>query len=232
MGDLASTIMTTKLITLLGFFILTGFSLVAGDTIHQRGWIGGEYALAKKAGYFRKQDQVHAFPKELQPEQKAGIFVRSVPTNSPAAQAGLQAGDLILRVNEQKTESLSSFRKVIEKSEPGQSLALAVWNAGETRTVQVTTGRETYRNVGTVGLGIHFSTKIDLVPNPEFSALVIGFDRKEERAELHSTESEFVNEVRRHNGSRDTGHADGEGWNAWLVIFHLGMHKRILSQEI
>jgi membrane-associated protease RseP (regulator of RpoE activity) len=212
-------------------FALASYGLHAGEALHSRGWIGGEYALAKKTFFQREQD-VPAFPTELRHQQKAGVFVRSVPTNSPAAQAGLQVGDLILRVNDQKTESLGTFRKLIEQSKPGAPLQLTVWKEGESRTVQVTTGRETYRKVGTLGVGFHFSSKVDLVPNPDFSAFVLGFDHSDERVELHSPESEFISEVREQNGHKnDSGQTSREGWKLWLVILQLGMHKTILNQE-
>jgi hypothetical protein len=225
--------MMTRLALLLASLVAGALvNLRAGDTIHTRGWIGGDYAVAKRTGVFESSRAVPAFPSELRAEYKAGIFARSVPPHSPAATAGLQAGDLILRVGGQNVERLPKFHKLVELTQPGHPLQLTVWRQGEVRTLRVDTGRETYRNVGTLGLGIHLSSKLDLWPNPVFSLIALGYDRLGERLELHSTESAYVRDVRQRNGAgADSAQGSREGWKVWLVILQLGMHKHVLSQE-
>src|SRR6266581_425497 len=53
---------------------------------HHRGWIGGEYKA------------VSMFPAGLQHTQKSALLVTALNTNTPAALAGLNEGDLILEL--------------------------------------------------------------------------------------------------------------------------------------
>jgi uncharacterized protein len=66
---------------------------------------------------------------------KAGILVADVEPGSAAAQAGLQRGDVILKVNEkslQKTAELESFIQTAKKGEP---FKLEVLRKGKTTTI-------------------------------------------------------------------------------------------------
>lgn len=213
--------------------VFTALNVRAGDTIHTRGWIGGEFALAKKARLFHGRHTVHSFPASLRKEQKAGIFVRFVPPGSPSAQAGLQAGDLILKLNDQPVESLRGFHDPIEALPPGHAIQLTVWRAGEKRQLNAVTGRETYRKVGMFGCGFFFSTQVDLWPNRDFSLFVLGYKRDLERAQLRSPEAEYSRAVRKADGAKDDDEpGDGEGWSCWVSPFNLGLHQKILTQEL
>src|SRR5262245_35638591 len=74
-------------------------NLHADDTVHTRGWIGGEYKLARPWKFFQNRKTIYTFPKSLAKEQGAGIFISALATNTPAAKGGVQAGDLILKID-------------------------------------------------------------------------------------------------------------------------------------
>jgi hypothetical protein len=201
--------------------------------VKERGWIGGEYKLARNPRVFQSASAVHAFPNQLQ--QSAGVFIVCVPTNSPLARAGLRAGDLILELDHEPVEGLNAFWKRIDGCEPGAMLSVKFFRDSETIEREIIVGREFFRSVHTLGLGFMLSRQWDLWPNPEFSLIALGYGRSNERLELHSPEAEFVRAAQTGN-DRSGNVADGmdsrEGWHSWLGVVSLGAHNQIVSQEI
>jgi len=204
----------------------------------QRGWIGGEFLVAKHASWRHSGADariVPALPKQLEGKQKAGIFVSAVYSNTPLAVAGIRTGDLILAVNRRPVEKLNEFRQIIDGCKPGTTVSLQVFRDSAAEDRQVTVGRETYKNWHDFAIGIMVSGRMDLIPDPDFSLVALGYSRNQQRGELHSPQTEFI---RRHNGADpkepgcDFGTIHREGWKTWLAIFSLGGYKSILSQEI
>ncbi len=69
-----------------------------------------------------------------------GVLVTSVAANGPAAQAGLRAGDIIVRVNDTAvTDEAALLDNVLNKS-PGEKVALQVYRGNRRSTVNVTLG--------------------------------------------------------------------------------------------
>ncbi len=67
------------------------------------------------------------------PEQvKGGVAVAQVRPGSPAEDAGLTSGDVILEVNRKPVDSSQQFRDDIEKVPSGQDVLLLVWSNGGT----------------------------------------------------------------------------------------------------
>jgi serine protease Do len=64
------------------------------------------------------------------PEQIHGVIVQSVRPASPADEAGLQPGDVIMEVNRKPAESASQFAGVVHQSQDGKDLLLLVWSKG------------------------------------------------------------------------------------------------------
>ena len=199
----------------------------APKPVHQRGWLGGEYKLAKRPAMFQSRDTVGAFPESLREQQRAGILVTALETNTPAALGGLQAGDLILKVNDQSVEKLVTFFRSINTAHPGHVLKLSVYRGDEFVDCPVTLGRETYQKEGAVSVGLLLSGDWDPLPKPEFSLVALGYKRRVQRLELQSPETRY----RMHAAGATHGIASSEGWEAWCVIFGVSSRKRILSQE-
>jgi serine protease Do len=57
--------------------------------------------------------------------ESAGVLVHSVDANSPAALAGLRAGDVVLRANSVKMTNSGDWMKIVRESK-GKSLAVVV----------------------------------------------------------------------------------------------------------
>jgi serine protease Do len=71
----------------------------------------------------------------LKPDTK-GVVVTSVPDGSPAADAGLQRGDVIEQINRQSVNSVSDYQRLITQAGK-QTLVLLVNRRGNTQFVVV-----------------------------------------------------------------------------------------------
>jgi serine protease Do len=69
-----------------------------------------------------------------------GVAVAQVVSGSPADQAGLQPGDVILKIAGQDVSTSDDAVKIIKASKPGQTLNLEVWSAGVKRLVSIKAG--------------------------------------------------------------------------------------------
>ncbi len=74
-------------------------------------------------------------------DQPAGALVASVETDSPAARAGLQPGDVILAFEGKAVERSAELPSLVADLKPGQKASLEVWRKGERRQLVVTVGR-------------------------------------------------------------------------------------------
>ncbi|MFL5846335.1 MAG: S1C family serine protease [Solirubrobacteraceae bacterium] len=68
----------------------------------------------------------------------AGARVEETVSGSPAAAAGLRAGDLITGVGDQKVTDSSSLSRIVEAQAPGDKVTLKVQRDGDTIDVDVT----------------------------------------------------------------------------------------------
>jgi putative serine protease PepD len=71
-----------------------------------------------------------------------GATVSGVQGGSPAATAGLKAGDIVTKVGDAKVEDFSDLVARIGSYAPGQEVTLTVNSGGTTKTVQVTLGSQ------------------------------------------------------------------------------------------
>ena len=78
------------------------------------------------------------------PEHVHGVVVENVRPASPADEAGIQPGDVILEVNRKPAESASQFAEAVHQSGAGKDLLLLVWSKGNAsyRTVHTDAGNQ------------------------------------------------------------------------------------------
>ncbi|NOR61103.1 MAG: PDZ domain-containing protein, partial [Rhodobacteraceae bacterium] len=98
-----------------------------GET--RRGWLG-----------VRIQTVTQDIADAIGLEQVAGALVTDVP-DGPAADGGIEAGDVILRFDGQEVESTRELVRLVAKTGVGSSVRVLVFRDGGTETLLVTLGR-------------------------------------------------------------------------------------------
>ncbi|MDZ7773238.1 MAG: Do family serine endopeptidase [Balneolaceae bacterium] len=73
-------------------------------------------------------------------ERAQGVIVGSVEEGTPAEEAGLQEGDVVISLNDNPVRDWMSFRSAIGTSQPGDTVILIVNRDGEEMEVEVTLG--------------------------------------------------------------------------------------------
>src|SRR5262249_10305409 len=73
-----------------------------------------------------------------------GVMIKNVGPNTPAAQAGLQPGDVILTVNGQPVQSLDQMSSFIGMQPAGQTVEFGIWRDNQSQKVDVTLGERGY----------------------------------------------------------------------------------------
>ena len=69
-----------------------------------------------------------------------GAVVGAVEDDSPAAKAGIEVGDVILKVDGRNIESSSDLSRTIRAVRPGQKVAVSLWRAGKMRDFTIVVG--------------------------------------------------------------------------------------------
>ncbi len=213
----------------------TSKSKPEAEKVHERGWIGGEFKLARRPSFslflFGTKDEfISGLPKEVVKTNRAGILITALGTNAPARQAGLREGDLILAVDHKPVKSLKAFHEAIDRSRPGTALPVAAWREGKKIEMDVPVGRETFRHWGTFAVGLTLPSPsnigpFDLWPDPGFDLGVLGFAQPADHKEIDSVEGRYQRALHEKYLPSD------DEWNAYLAIFRVSRGKNILSQE-
>jgi serine protease Do len=75
--------------------------------------------------------------KALRLPEEAGVEVTQVYENSPAATAGLMAGDVVLEYNGQRVEGMEQFARLVRETPAGREVKLQIFRNGATQTIAV-----------------------------------------------------------------------------------------------
>ena len=211
---------------------------------YERGWVGGEYLVSnpsffKKiaANYFASDgDTIPALPAEVKQRQSSAVFVSRVFEGTPLMKADVKEGDLIIAINDEKVEDLNDFREIVDQSQPGETITLSLYRAGEMKKIPVVVGRETYQKWGYFNLGFRLGSELNIIPHPDFNILsLISYKTNDTRLELNSPEYKYYRQAlalppEESERTPDSA-ADAEGWDAWFIIFGFAGKKIILNQE-
>ena len=103
-----------------------------------------EYGEVQKA-FFGAQvvDVTPRLAKQLKIDNLDGVAVRSLQPDGSAERAGLQAGDVIIKINDQTVDSRSDFEELISYYSPGEVLPITYRRDQQTTTASLTlTNRE------------------------------------------------------------------------------------------
>lgn len=82
---------------------------------------------------------------ELGLEQAAGAEIQSVVPDSPADEAGLVKGDVILRYQGERIEGVRQLTRMVRETPAGRVTNLQVYSGGSTRTVQVKVAKREHK---------------------------------------------------------------------------------------
>jgi serine protease Do len=80
--------------------------------------------------------------KSLNLKVDAGVEVRTVIPDSPAATIGIRVGDIILEVNGQKVEGTEQFAASIAGKLPSTKVTLTIWRDGVKQNIAATLARQ------------------------------------------------------------------------------------------
>ena len=69
-----------------------------------------------------------------------GALVRGVEPDGPAAKAGIEAGDIITRVDGRRVENSSDLPRIVGGTKPGTRSAIQVFRRGDYKDLRVTVG--------------------------------------------------------------------------------------------
>ena len=75
------------------------------------------------------------------PQGMKGVVLTSVGEDSPAAQAGLQQGDVIVKFNGDKLERVNDLQQKVAETTPGTEVRVEVFRQGEIIKKYVTVGK-------------------------------------------------------------------------------------------
>ena len=67
----------------------------------------------------------------------SGVYVNSVEEDSPAMEAGLQNGDVIVSVKDTKIENLPQLRKALDKYKKGDRITVTAMRKGSEGYVEI-----------------------------------------------------------------------------------------------
>jgi regulator of sigma E protease len=70
------------------------------------------------------------------------VVVTAVPSNSPAAHAGLLAGDRVTTINGQQTPNWTEAGKVLASVEPSSKVSVEIESAGQKKTLEIPVGAQ------------------------------------------------------------------------------------------
>jgi len=83
--------------------------------------------------------------KALKLPEEEGVEITRVEMNSPAAAAGLQAGDAVVEYNGQRVEGIEQFSRLVHETPAGREVKLKIYRNGAAQTVTAKIGSH---NVG------------------------------------------------------------------------------------
>ena len=72
------------------------------------------------------------------PRNRGGAVIADIERRSPAANAGLERGDIILEVNKQAVNNVNQVMRALQAAQPGQPVFLLIWRDGQQIFVALT----------------------------------------------------------------------------------------------
>ncbi len=138
-----------------------------------RGWLGVTI-----------QHMTPELAKSLGVEEAHGALVADVTSNSPAAKAGMERGDVIVRYNKKKVEDSGALPTLVAATPVGETVPVEVVRNGKAKTLNVTVAKLTEQEVA--------SADEEGAPQKGKWGLALRELRPEEREQMGLKENEGV----------------------------------------
>lgn len=91
------------------------------------------------------ESQYGSIPLKLPKSVKNGLYVAKIAKGGPADKAGIQKGDVITAINNQKIQSSLNFREYLYKQlKPGQKVKITFYRNGQKYTGTLTLGKHSF----------------------------------------------------------------------------------------
>jgi 2-alkenal reductase len=118
----------------LGFAIAANTVKSIADQLIAKGYVSHPYLGIQPITLTPDVAEMNGLPVQW------GVYVRTVLEGTPAAQAGLQPGDIITQIGDTPIDDNHRYLNALQQYEPGQNVALTVRRGSDTLTLQVTLG--------------------------------------------------------------------------------------------
>lgn len=93
---------------------------------------------SKKSDYQSSYNERHAFNVYIPDGVTSGMLIREIVNNSASDKAGLEIGDIVIKINDKDVINQTSFTKEFYKYGIGDSFTITVNRNGEIKTISVT----------------------------------------------------------------------------------------------
>jgi len=87
--------------------------------------------------------------KALKYPHKTGVYIKRVEGKTPAEEAGLFEGDIILKLDNKKIEDVNILRKVVASKNPNEKIKVTVWRNGVEKILTVKLGKRSSAEIST-----------------------------------------------------------------------------------
>lgn len=121
--------------------------IIAGDEV-EHAYIGAQFgnvsmvAASRNQGHGTIIDESGNEVDQTGGAPKTGAYVAGVLDDSPAKEAGLQEGDIIVKFGDEKITSASSVILAVRAHDIGETVPVVVWRDGKEVTIEVTLGSD------------------------------------------------------------------------------------------
>ena len=115
----------------LGFAIASNSARAVADQIIREGHVARPYLGIRWAWISPQVAMLNRLP------LKYGVYLREVSRGGPAAEAGLEPGDIITALDGVELDGNHPFINELLKHEPGETVEVTFWRDGETRQTEV-----------------------------------------------------------------------------------------------
>lgn len=174
-----------------------------------------------------------ALAKELGKETTLGALVSEVGDDSAAAEAGIEPGDVIIKVDGETVKNSADLRNIIGMKPVGEDVQIGIWRDGETETLFARLG-EQVRRTPLAGEEIHDGLKGASLVSTDASGgrsgvLVASVEPDSRAAQYGLRANDIITEVNR----RDVGDLQqfrdrAEGAEALLLTIRRGSNRLLI----